>query len=65
MICMRVGFLVALTAVAQGPNESKPATAKKPVQIEFVKIPPGEFMMGCAETIRIASKMRCLVIECV
>jgi formylglycine-generating enzyme required for sulfatase activity len=31
-------FLAALTAVLQGP------------QIEFVKIPPGEFVMGCAET---------------
>jgi len=36
MISIRVGFLVALTAVAQSPT-----------QIEFVKIPPGEFTMGC------------------
>ena len=42
MISIRVGFLVALTAVAQTPNASKPAA-----QIEFVKIAPGEFMMGC------------------
>jgi formylglycine-generating enzyme required for sulfatase activity len=48
MIWMRIGFLMALTAVAQGPSKSQPA-AKKAVQIEFVKIPPGEFMMGCAE----------------
>jgi len=41
MISIRVGFLVALTAVAQIPNASKPAP------IEFVKIAPGEFMMGC------------------
>ncbi len=48
-------ILVALTAVAQSPNASKPAPsgapngAKPPAQIEFVKIPPGEFMMGCVE----------------
>jgi len=42
MISIRAGFLVALSAVAQSPNASKPA------QIEFVKIAPGEFMMGCA-----------------
>jgi formylglycine-generating enzyme required for sulfatase activity len=41
MISMRVGFLVALTAAAQSPS------AKNAVQIEFVKIAPGEFMMGC------------------
>jgi len=40
---IRIGFLVALTAVAQGqPNKAKPLT-----QIEFMKIAPGEFMMGC------------------
>ena len=43
MISIRLGFLVALTAVAQSPNASKSA----PAQIEFVKIAPGEFMMGC------------------
>src|SRR5262252_3747233 len=37
MTWLRVGFLAALIAVAQGP-----------AQIEFVKLPPGEFMMGCA-----------------
>jgi len=40
MISIRVGFLVAFTALAQSPN-------KNPAQIEFVKIAPGEFMMGC------------------
>jgi formylglycine-generating enzyme required for sulfatase activity len=40
----RVGFLVAFTALAQGPNASKLST-----QIEFVKIAPGEFVMGCVE----------------
>jgi len=49
MIWMRVGFLAALTAVAQSPNASKPGPggAKSPAQIEFVKIVPGDFMMGC------------------
>src|SRR5690348_18152567 len=42
MISMRAGLLLALTAVAQSPKASKPI-----VQIEFVKIAPGEFMMGC------------------
>jgi formylglycine-generating enzyme required for sulfatase activity len=37
MISIRLGFLAALTAVAQSPN----------AHIEFVKIAPGEFMMGC------------------
>jgi formylglycine-generating enzyme required for sulfatase activity len=41
-MAIRAGFLVALAAVAQSPNASK-----KPVPIEFVKIAPGEFMMGC------------------
>ena len=36
MISVRAGFLVALTALAQSP-----------AQIEFVKIAPGEFVMGC------------------
>jgi len=39
---VRVGLLVALTAFAQ----SKPG-AKPLAPIEFVKIAPGEFMMGC------------------
>lgn len=57
MISIRVGFLAALTALAQSqsapsPNASRPApgapnAAKPPAQIEFVKIAPGEFMMGC------------------
>src|SRR5580704_7428476 len=59
MISIRVGFLVAVTAFAlnlnaQSPNASKsapagPNTAKNPAQIEFVKIPAGEFMMGCVK----------------
>jgi formylglycine-generating enzyme required for sulfatase activity len=61
MISIRVGFLVALAALAQSqnaqsPNASKPVVsgpapngAKNPAQIEFVKIAPGEFMMGCVE----------------
>ena len=53
-ISIRVGFLVALSALAQNqsaksPNASKaaPGVARNPAQIEFVKIAPGEFMMGC------------------
>lgn len=42
MSWIRAGFLLALTAVAQNPNKPNPAP------IEFVKIAPGEFMMGCA-----------------
>src|SRR5579862_6361692 len=51
MIWIRAGFLVALTAVAQSQNASRPASggSKSPAQIEFVKIVPGEFTMGCAE----------------
>jgi formylglycine-generating enzyme required for sulfatase activity len=55
MISICVGFLVALTAVAQNPNASKsvpggaPSREKPPTQIEFVKIAPGEFMMGCVK----------------
>ena len=49
MISIRVGFLVslavaALTALAQSPNASKLKNS-----IEFVKIAPGEFMMGCVD----------------
>jgi formylglycine-generating enzyme required for sulfatase activity len=51
VISVHVGFLVALTAVAQSQNTSKPAPngAQSQAQIEFVKIPPGEFIMGCAD----------------
>jgi len=51
MISIRVGFLVALTAAAQSPNapKSAPGGSKNPTQIEFVKIPAGEFMMGCVK----------------
>ena len=42
MISIRTGLLVALTAVAQTPKATKPI-----VQMEFVKIAQGEFMMGC------------------
>jgi formylglycine-generating enzyme required for sulfatase activity len=45
MISTRAAFLITLTAVIQGaPNETKNVA-----QIEFVKIAPGEFMMGCVE----------------
>ena len=51
MIPILVGFLVGLSAVAQSPNASKPAPggAQNPAPIEFVKIAPGEFTMGCVE----------------
>jgi formylglycine-generating enzyme required for sulfatase activity len=39
-------FLAALIASAQAP---KPSTGASPAQIEFVKIAPGEFVMGCDE----------------
>jgi formylglycine-generating enzyme required for sulfatase activity len=39
MIPIRAGFLVAFTALAQSRS----------AQIEFVKIAPGEFMMGCVK----------------
>jgi formylglycine-generating enzyme required for sulfatase activity len=51
LISTRAGFLITLTALAQSPNASKPASAgaKSAAHIEFVKIAPGEFMMGCVE----------------
>ena len=51
MNSIRVGLLVALTAAAQAPNASKsaPGGAKSNTQIEFVKIAPGEFPMGCVD----------------
>ncbi len=49
MISIRVGFLVAMTAVAQSPNASKAGGAKSAAQIEFVKIAAGEFTMGCVD----------------
>ncbi len=42
LIPILAGFLAALTALAQPPKASK--------TIEFVKIAPGEFMMGCLPT---------------
>src|ERR1700730_5597364 len=48
MISIRIGFLVALTAVAQSPNASRSGRPQDS-QIEFVKIAPGEFMMGCVD----------------
>jgi formylglycine-generating enzyme required for sulfatase activity len=59
MISIRVGFLVALTALAQSQSaqsQSAQSPVSKPVvsgpapgaPIEFVKIAPGEFIMGCA-----------------
>jgi len=42
----RILFLAGLTALAQ---PAKPTTAPNSAQIEFVKIAPGEFVMGCDE----------------
>ena len=49
MLSIRIGFLITFTALAQSPNASKTASnaTKSPTQIEFVKIAPGEFTMGC------------------
>jgi formylglycine-generating enzyme required for sulfatase activity len=49
MSWIRAGFVLALTAIAQNPKipVSPPGAAKNPAPIEFVKIAPGEFMMGC------------------
>ncbi len=51
MSWIRAGFLLALIAVAQNPKMpiSSLTGAKNSAQIEFVKIAPGEFVMGCAE----------------
>jgi formylglycine-generating enzyme required for sulfatase activity len=43
MTRLSVGLLITLTALAQSPSPTKNA-----VGMEFVKIAPGEFMMGCA-----------------
>jgi formylglycine-generating enzyme required for sulfatase activity len=46
-----VVLLLSLTALFQCPvsSQAAPGEAGNPAQIEFVKIAPGEFMMGCAE----------------
>jgi formylglycine-generating enzyme required for sulfatase activity len=50
MSWIRAGFLLAFTAAAQSPKipASPSGGVNNPAQIEFVKIAPGEFMMGCA-----------------
>jgi formylglycine-generating enzyme required for sulfatase activity len=47
---IRTGFVLALTTLPQSPKMPVSPTggAKNTAQIEFVKIAPGEFMMGCA-----------------
>jgi len=49
MNSIRIGFLAAFAAMAQSPNTPKaaPAGTMNPSRMEFVKITPGEFMMGC------------------
>jgi len=48
MNSIRLGFLVALAAVAQTPHVSKPASGGSDA-IAFVKVAPGEFLMGCVD----------------
>ena len=43
MMRSRIGLLIGLSALAQSPNPTKNAAG-----MEFVKIAPGEFMMGCS-----------------
>jgi formylglycine-generating enzyme required for sulfatase activity len=42
-----VGLLAAFAAMAQSPNTSRVASAGTKNQVEFVKIAPGECLMGC------------------
>jgi formylglycine-generating enzyme required for sulfatase activity len=51
MLSVRAAFLIALIALIPGPNLSQaaPTESKNPAQIEFVKIAPGKFIMGCVE----------------
>ena len=45
---LSAGFLILCAAAAQTPNASNAAAgSKSTAQVEFVKIPAGEFMMGC------------------
>jgi formylglycine-generating enzyme required for sulfatase activity len=43
------GLLTILAAAAQTPNASKAASVSRPAEIPFVKIAPGEFLMGCVD----------------
>ncbi len=43
------GFLAALCALAQAPAPATNSSSKNYVGMEFVKIAPGEFTMGCSE----------------
>jgi formylglycine-generating enzyme required for sulfatase activity len=47
-IRLLVGLLVGLSLFAQSPNPTKSAAASAGPNIEFVKIAPGEFIMGCS-----------------
>jgi formylglycine-generating enzyme required for sulfatase activity len=44
-----LGLLAAFVAAAQTPNSLPASGAMNNPQIEFVKIAPGEFVMGCVE----------------
>jgi formylglycine-generating enzyme required for sulfatase activity len=47
VISIRVGFLVAAAVAATAVAQSQSASKSVSTQIEFAKIAPGEFMMGC------------------
>jgi formylglycine-generating enzyme required for sulfatase activity len=49
MNSIRLGLLIALSVAAQTPNASKSASGVGSTDIQFVKIAPGEFQMGCAD----------------
>ena len=46
---IRFGLLISLAAAAQSPTASKPVSGSSSTDIQFVKIAPGEFLMGCVD----------------
>src|SRR5579872_1997058 len=48
MIRFRIGLIAGISLLAQSPNATKSA-GNNAAGIEFIKIQPGEFTMGCAE----------------
>jgi len=49
MNAIRLGLILALAATAQTPNASKAVSGGGSADIQFVKIAPGEFLMGCVD----------------
>ena len=49
MISIHVGFLMAAAVAAMAIAQSQNASKSVSTPIEFVKIAPGEFMMGCID----------------